>query len=320
IELAGWEFDFPAGSKTFRCGAVPLEESDGRKVGYILSLVDITESVVARNELVAMLITSGFVLVGLLCGFFWGYLGWVQREVADTQAEIEISLKRERSFAGDVAHELRTPLAGMRSTIDVALFCDEQTGEYRESLQDCSSIVEKMESLVDNLFLLARFDREKAANRKATIGLSELIDECWQPLRQQAAKRSLAFENRVSKDLAGISDRVSLSIILSNLLENSVEYADSNGRIWVTGGKDSAGAVYVAIANTGCQLSQAEASMAFQTFWRADASRGSDGKHVGLGLSLARRLARSLGGDASADVNEDGVFAVRVFLDGSSQP
>ncbi len=318
IEHAGWEFNIIEGSKTFRCGVVPFEEANGRKVGYIMSLLDITESIGARNKLLALLITSGFVLVGLLCGFFWSYLGWVQREVAQTEDQLQISLRREQSFTSDVAHELRTPLAGIRATIDVALFCDERTDEFQESLKDCSSIVERMESLVNNLLMLARLDRKKASFRKTPIPLAELVDDCWQPLQEQAAARGLAFENRVSTDLACISDRVSLAIVISNLLENSVEYTDENGQIWVTGGTDSAGAVYAAVANTGCQMTEAEAAMAFQTFWRADVSRGSSGKHAGLGLSLTQRLARSLGGDASAEVNGDGVFTVRVVLDGSS--
>ena len=303
---------------TYRCGVVPLVDVGGREVGNIVSLLDITESVVAQNKLLAILIGSGVTLTGLLCAFFWKYLGWVQREVTHAQEELVISLKREQSFVNDVAHELRTPLAGIRSTIDVALLCDQRTDEMRESLKDCSSIVETMESLVGNLLMLARLDRKQFTFRKTTIGLPEFIDDCWQPLRERAAARHLAFENRVSNGLTCISDRVNLSIIFSNLLENSVEYTEENGRIWVTADNTSQGDVHVAVSNTGSRLEPADASMVFQQFWRADASRSGSGRHAGLGLSLARRLARALGGDASAEVDRNGVFTVRVVLDGSS--
>ena len=319
-EHTGWEFDFSEGSKTYRCGVIPLMATDGREVGHILSLLDITESVAARNKLLAVLIGSGVVLVGLLGAFFWSYLGWVQREVAHAQEELEVSVERERRFADDVAHELRTPLAGMRSTIDVALFRDRQTDELQESLKDCSSIVEKMESFVGKLLILARLDGKRTTFHNETVDLSELIDDCWEPLRERAAARHLAFENRVSDGLTCISDPVSLGIVFSNLLENSVEYTDENGRIWATADRDAKGAVHLAVVNTGCRLEGTQATMAFQPFWRADDSRNSGTGHVGLGLSVARRLAMALGGDDSAKVDPDGTFTVRIVLGASSEP
>lgn len=318
-ERTGWEFNYTEGSRVYRCGVVPLAEAGGSEVGYILSLLDITDSVAAQNRLLVILIASGAVLAGVLGVFFWSYLGWVQRRVALAQEEMEIALRREQSFADDAAHELRTPLAGMRSTIDVALRCDQRADELRESLQECSSIVVSMESLVGKLLMLARLDGKRITFRKEAIPLSELVDDCWEPLRKQAAARHLTFENRIPGGLECISDRVSLAVVLTNLLENGVEYADQNGRMWVSAGRDSDGAVYAAVANTGCQLQQGQASMVFEQFWRADGSRGSDGRHAGLGLSLARRLARVLGGDASAEVDQQGVFTVRVVLGGSSQ-
>jgi signal transduction histidine kinase len=316
----GWEFDFSEGSTTYRCGVVPLVEADGHDVGSILSLLDITESVAAQNRLLALLVGCGVVLACVLGEFFWRYLGWVQREVTHAQEGLQSSLKREQSFTDDVAHELRTLLAGMRSTIDVALRRERDNDELEESLKDCSSIVKSMESLVGKLLMLARLDGGKIAFSEETVSVAELIDDCWEPVRALAATRGLALDNRVPDDLTCVSDRVSLGIVFSNLLENSAAYADENGRIWVTADTRSGDSIHVAVANTGCRLTGAEVALAFQHFWRADRSRGSDGQHSGLGLSLARRLARAVGGDVSADVDEDGVFSVCVVLDGACAP
>jgi signal transduction histidine kinase len=240
--------------------------------------------------------------------------------VIQAQADLAVCVERERHFTDDVAHELRTPLAGMRATIDVALRADRESDELRESLEDCSSILGKMESRVDKMLRLARLDGERVVFNKETIGLSELIDDCWEPLQGRAATRGLTFENRVPSELTCISDRGSLAIVFSNLLENGVQYADANERIWVTADESPEGAVRVAVANTGCSLGVADVPLAFRQFWRGDAGGDCHERHAGLGLPLVRRLAAALGGEASGDVDEDGVFTVCIVLNGSSTP
>ena len=317
---AGWEFDLSEGSKTYRCGIIPLTEVAGRNVGHIVTLIDISESVAAQNSLLAGMFGIGVVLVGLLASLSWTHLGRVQCEVDDAHRELEMSLEREQSFNRNVGHELRTPLAGIRSIIDVGLLYDKQADELRKTLSDCSSVVGNMEVLIGRLLMMARLESQETSFRGEEVLLSETIDGCWHQFRERAATRRLAFENRVPRGLACTSDRPSLEMVFSNLLENSVEYCDQDGRIWVTAGRDSRGAVHATVANTGCRLDGAEVDLAFQQFWRADDSRGGDGRHVGLGLPLVRRLARALGGDASAKVDADGVFTVSVVLNGSSTP
>lgn len=311
------QFDFSDESGDYRCGVVPLTEASGRQVGKIIFLLNITRGVAAQNGLLTLLVGWGLALVVLLGAFFWSYLGWIQREVTQAQEVLEISLQREQSFVNDVAHELRTPLAGMRMTIDVALFRQRSAEELRESLDDCSPIVTNMESMVGKLLMLARLDGGRLKFHKETIELASLVDECWKPLQEQARTRKLTFENRVPSDLVCFSDSQGLAIILTNLLGNSVEYADRNGRIWVTVERTSKGAIRIEVANTGCQLTSDEMPMIFEQFWRADGSRDSQGRHAGLGLSLVRRLSRALGQDAWARVDDQQVFTVRVVLDDS---
>ena len=314
----GWEFDLSEGSRTYRCGVIPLAEAGGRIVGHVVTLLDVSESVAAQNKLLAGMFGIGVVLVGLLASLSWTHLGRVQCEVDDAHRELEISLEREQSFNRNVGHELRTPLAGIRSIIDVSLLYDREADELRKSLGSCSSVVGNMEVLVGRLLMMSRLEGQRIPCHREEVLLSEAIDDCWQQFQDRAVVRRLTFENRVPRGLASRTDRISLKMIFSNLLENSVEYSDEDGRIWVTAGRDSAGTVHATVANTGCLLEEAEADSAFQQFWRADNSRGGDGRHAGLGLPLVRRLARALGGNASARVDADGVFAVSVVLNGSS--
>jgi len=317
---ADQRFTVSVGSRTYRCGIIQLLEAGGRDVGDIFALIDTTKSAAEMKKQLAFLVGFAVAVAGLLGWLFWRYLGWVQGQVIQAQEDLATCVERERHFADDVAHELRTPLAGMRATIDVALRANRESDELRESLEDCSSILGKMESRVDKTLRLARLDGEKVVFNKETIGLKELIEDCWGPLRKRAAARGLTFENRVPSHLTCFSDRGSLAIVFSNLLENGVQYADVNERIWVTADKDSQGAVRVAVANTGSSLGVADVPLAFRQFWRGDDTHDCRQRNAGLGLPLVRRLAAALGGEASGDVDEDGVFTVYVVLDGHSTP
>jgi signal transduction histidine kinase len=308
------QFAFSLGPRTYRCGIVQLREASGRDVGDIFTLIETTRTVAALNKLLTLQIAAGLVVAAILCVLFWGYLGRVERELALAQEELETALEREHTFAADVAHELRTPLAGIRSTIDVALTCDHQVDQCRESLRDCSEIVAKMQSLVGNLLMLARLDGKQPTFRQEQVVLADVVRACWRPLRQRAEAQGQTFENHVGDDQVIVTDPDSVAIVFANVLENSVEYADPGGRIWVTGEWGPGGSAHVTVANTGCQLTPQQARMAFRQFWRADGARDGGGRHTGLGLALVRRLTTTLGGDASAEATEDGVFTVHIVL------
>jgi signal transduction histidine kinase len=317
---ANQNFTFSWRSRSYRCGIIQLKEAGGRDVGDIFALIDTTRGVSTLNKLLAVQIASGIVVSAVLSMLFWRYLGRVEDQLVQAREELEIALQREHSFADDLAHELRTPLAGIRSTIDVALTVDREPHAFRESLGDCSGIVDRMQALVDKLLMLARLDGKRLTFSAEQINLSALIDACWKQFQQRAAAQRLAFENQVPDDIDCVSDRDSLMIIFSNLLENSVNYANVGGRIWVTATRGSKGSIHMVVGNTGCQLDYVQARMAFKQFWRADDSRQSEGRHTGLGLALVRRLTTALGGKTSADVDDHGVFTVYVSLDVPSRP
>jgi len=226
---------------------------------------------------------------------------------------LEAAFTRERCFTADVAHELRTPLAGIRSTLEVALSSDRSASEYKESLADTLDISKRLQSMVENLLMLARLDAGQTAFHRERVGLSGLVDDCWQPFTQAAAARGLVFENRIPTDLDCTSDRQSLTAILTNLLENCAEYTNANGRLWATGTADGDG-VEIGIGNTGCQLTTEQVSHVFDRFWRADSARQNTGLHCGLGLAIVRRISSALDALAMAKVDSDGVFTVAVTL------
>jgi signal transduction histidine kinase len=233
---------------------------------------------------------------------------------------LDDAFARERSLTADIAHELRTPVAGILSTAGVMLSADRAPGDYREALEDVRKIARQMRSMIDNLLTLARLDSQQGHFQFELIELRDVVDACWRGCRERATARRLTFESKVPDDLSCTSDRHALSIVFVNLLENAVEYTNEGGRIWATACK-TGGVVQVEVANTGCPLAVQEVSRVFDRFWRADASRKDASLHVGLGLALVRRLMTAMGGQATA-TSEDGVFRVDLCYpsDPSSSP
>jgi signal transduction histidine kinase len=231
----------------------------------------------------------------------------------DLLSRLQASFQRERRFTADVAHELRTPLAGIRSTIEVTLTRARESGEYRTVLCDCLGIVQDMQAMVGNLLMLARLDTRQMVFRRDRIPLADLVDTCWRPFRERAEQRQITFESTIPDDLTCLCDPDNLSMVVSNLLANASEYTNDGGRIWAAAHATDEH-VELTISNTGCSLSPEQVSQVFDCFWRGDSSRKDAGVHCGLGLALVQRLMTALGGSATAELQAGSVFAVRIVV------
>ena len=243
----------------------------------------------------------------------------IKNRLNDLLSRLEDAFKRERRFNADVAHELRTPLAGIRSTIEVTLQRARDTTEYQTVLSECLAIVENMQTMVSNLLMIARLDARQVSFRYERINLDELVNSCWRPFSAKALEREISFDNRVQNEMLVNSDRENLSMVLSNLLNNAVEYTNDAGQIWVTA-HHTDDAIDITVANTSCQLTNKQAAQVFDCFWRSDSSRKDAGIHCGLGLALVQRIVKALGGSASAEVQPGGIFTVRLILPSTQQP
>ena len=237
----------------------------------------------------------------------------IKDRLNDMLARLDASFNRERRFTSNVAHELRTPLAGIRSTIEVSLTRNREQGEYQAALCDCLKIAISMQTMVDNLLTLTRIDTNQMAFRKDRIKAVETVDSCWRLLSHRAAERKVTFENRIQADMFCNSDPDGLSMVMSNLLDNAVEYANEGGQIRAEA-RQNGNTIEIAISNTGCRLTSDEVSQVFDCFWRGDSSRTDTGTHCGLGLALVQRIITALGGSASVEVQPSGIFTMRLVL------
>lgn len=235
----------------------------------------------------------------------------VTTRVNDLLARIRAVLVRERAFSDDVAHELRTPVAGLRSILEVALSRPREAAAYREALQESRPIAEQMQRLVENLLLLARLEAAQTEIRREPVRPHPILREAWKPLQSAAEARRLSVEWALGPEAEIPADPSLVQLLARNLLENAVAYADEEGRIRIETRADG-----FSVSNTGSRLTQEQAEKAFERFWRGDEARSAAGEHCGLGLALVRKAASALGGSVRVRSSVGGEFEVSVTLAG----
>lgn len=228
---------------------------------------------------------------------------------------LDEAMTRERSFTADVAHELRTPLAGLETTLEVCASRPRDAEGYQAAVANCLTITRGLHVLVDNLLQLARADARQCALQPEPAELGSLIRDCWSPFEARAADRKLRAEWKLNGAAHVPLDHEAARQMLTNLFANAVAYADAGGQIR-TSVVDQEGRVAVTIANSGCSLDPRDAARVFDRFWRGDASRTGAGQHCGLGLSLCKKLVELHQGTIAAEIR-DGWFFVTLMLPAS---
>ncbi len=214
-------------------------------------------------------------------------------------ARLQQSFERERRFSADLAHELRTPIAELRSLMECAL----KWPESRDPTTDTEvlAIARHMEGLTARMLALARSSTDPATVPSESHALLPLMQETWRPLvaRAQAHQLNLHFE---LTPITAFTDPVLLRSILTNLFDNAVEYAPEGGDIDVTlDNRNNRPAITV--TNIARDLTPADVAALFDPFWRKEAAR-SGGQHFGLGLSLARTFAAAMSWTLTATLDE----------------
>ncbi len=214
-------------------------------------------------------------------------------------ARLEISFERERRFSADVAHELRTPLAELRSMAECALKWPESRDPAAD--QETLAIAAQMQAMVASLLALVRGDQGQIVTQIVPLDLAGLAREIWRPLAARAVERGLLV-NWVSTPANIQGDPALLRSILGNLLENAVEYALAGSVVDILVEQDGSG-VRFRIRNPTENLTPEDVAKMFDRFWRKEEAR-SGGKHFGLGLSLARMFAGAMGWTLTAAMDE----------------
>jgi signal transduction histidine kinase len=225
-------------------------------------------------------------------------------------ARLQVSFERERRFSSDIAHELRTPIAELRSLAAVGARWPEDREQVRGFFQDVDAIGRQMERVVSNLLSLARCDSGLEALERTEVRLDELIGEIWSRCAPEAEKKGLTWAFDARPPLAVASDPGKLSLILSNLLSNAVTYSPA-GSVVSCSATAADGKLEVAVANPAPLLDPGDLPFLFDRFWRKDPAR-TGFLHAGLGLPLAKAFAELLGLSLTAGLDSGKRLVLRL--------
>ncbi|GIS99108.1 MAG: sensor protein CutS [Acidimicrobiales bacterium] len=223
------------------------------------------------------------------------------RDLADTFDEmlgrLDESFEGQRRFVAEASHELRNPLAVLRTNLDVVM-ADPEAGpeDFRAAGVVALRAAERMSVLVDDLLLYAHHERPDAA--REPLDLAVVVAETVEDFGAAAGRSGVGLELVQRTGLAVLADAAAVRRAVANLLSNAIRVSDHGGSIQVsTGGDDDL--VWVSVVDDGPGITAEHLDHVFQRFWRGDRSSTREVGRSGLGLAIVRQIAEGHGGRAT---------------------
>lgn len=222
----------------------------------------------------------------------------------DLIARLDQSFTRERQFSDDLAHELRTPLAGIRTTAEVAAKWPDKTPE--NDFNDIANSAAQMQLTVDRLLMLARLENKIELSNTQSCQVDNLVETILGLWNEQLNAKTLQIEQKIDDSCHIQTDAVILQMLLSNIIGNAIEYAPEKSNLELVLNQN-----YFLLINDAPDLTPNDVTHLFERLWRADRSRTVE-KHAGLGLSIAKRCADLLGFSLTAQLDDNQRITMRI--------
>jgi signal transduction histidine kinase len=234
--------------------------------------------------------------------------------LSDMLDRLNSALQRQKQFTSDAAHELRTPLAAAKSTLQATMMQQRQPDEYRQAIHDTLDDVARLERLIEQLLILSRMDEVGIHTVKNDVQLDVLLREMAETYNEKAKQEGgkVIFAESSATTIKGNLDE--LARLFSNVLDNAVRYGPSGGTTRITLRPEPDGYATVSIHDEGGNIPPETISRLFDRFYRVDHSRSSSTGGVGLGLAIARQIALRHNGDISITSDPDSGTVVSIRL------
>ncbi len=228
---------------------------------------------------------------------------------------LESALARERDFVADAGHELRTPLALLRTELELALRHAESPTELREAVRLSTEEVDRLTQLADDLLLIAGSDRGRLPLRLEPLAATELLASVARRFEWRAQEAGRALQTTADSALRVRGDRVRLEQALGNLVDNALRHGA--GPVQLSAAHRD-GVVELHVADQGPGFPADFLDHAFDRFSRPDSARSGGG--AGLGLAIVKTIAEAHGGDSHAANQERGGADVWIALPAGLEP
>lgn len=308
----GWETVKARDGTRYQQVSLLLKTVTGTPWGYMQvgrSLKEYDDHLTTLRWLFLIGLPIGIVLVG---GTGWWLAGLSMQPIYQ-------SYERMQQFTADAAHELRTPVAAIRATVEAA------QGTYPLSeaeIQDTLAIVarqnKRLAQLVQDLLLLSRMDQKTDSTKHAACCLNELVADLVEELfvLESAKSIQLTHQIRVNEPLFVVGDEAQLNRLVSNLVINALQHTPDGGKVTVILERDDHHAL-IHVQDTGSGIAPADQARIFDRFYRVSSDRSRHTGGAGLGLAIAKAIAEAHQGSlkVQSELGKGSVFTIRLPLE-----
>lgn len=266
-----------------------LEEDEERETNDWLGEEKIRE---IEDDLARNLLTSdlAILLITLIVSYF------ISKR---TLSPLEESYKKQKIFVGDVAHELRTPLAVMQAGGEVMLLSDRTIPEYTKFIEETLEEVKRLTTLSNDLLFLVS-NNAKTDSLVSRISLGDVCQRQVDLMNAYANVKNVSLEVSIDKSVIVMGKSDDLIRLVVNLLKNAVDYNKNGGSVSVCLQKKHGHAV-LKISDTGIGIKKDDLSYIFERFYKADNSRKLNASGTGLGLAIVKEIVNDHQGSIKVD-------------------
>ena len=230
---------------------------------------------------------------------------------------LDKAFKRQRRFAADASHELRTPVAAIRSLTDVVLAQSTpvEHEEYLSVLRDVNAEAERLGHLISNLLSLARSDENEVMLVREPVRLDLLVADVAATTEPLAAERGITMEVLTYEPATVLGDEVRLIQVIMNLIDNALTYTNAGGKVTLGVVLQNNNATLI-VRDTGIGIAEEHLEHIFERFYRVDPARSRAAGGTGLGLAIVKWIVHAHGGKITveSEVGKGTTFTVMLPL------
>jgi heavy metal sensor kinase len=204
-----------------------------------------------------------------------------------------------KQMGDNIAHDLKSPLTRIRGSAEVTLTTGRAPAEYEAMAAGAIEECDRLLDMINTMLMISRTEAGVERPSREAIDLAALLKEACELFGTTAEDRGIALTCRTPERCAIEGDTRMLQRMVANLLDNALKYTGQGGSVEVSLAEEAEGNRVIRVRDTGIGIGAAELPRIFERFYRGDRSRSTAG--TGLGLSLARAIARAHRGDITAE-------------------
>jgi signal transduction histidine kinase len=208
---------------------------------------------------------------------------------------IQTLVTEVKEMSDNIAHDLKSPITRIRGIAEVTLTHEKSIGEYESMAANTIEECDRLLDMINTMLMISKTESRVDNLPSEEFDLAGLVREACELFEPTAEDKRVTLRYDVPNPRPFLGDHRLIQRMFSNLLDNAIKYTPPEGAVSVSLLENDKSEVVITVKDTGIGISQEDLPRVFDRFYRCDQSRSKPG--IGLGLSLARAIARAHGGD-----------------------